>query len=281
MPDRPAAHAGSWYPGRADALARDVDDYVAAATVPAVRALHAVIAPHAGLMFSGRVAAYAYKTAAQSSYDVAIVVGPSHYVAFDGVSVWPEGTFMSPLGGLTVDASMAAELLKDPVAQVLPQAHLREHSLEMQLPFLKRLLPGLPIVPVVMGFQGRETIDAFASLLVSVSRGRRVLLVASSDLSHFFDAQTARTLDGQVQAFVRGFDPDGLLDHFERYPEHERGRYVACGGGPAIAVMKAAKALGATEGRVLEYGHSGDVSGDNAAVVGYLAAGFGTFADAE
>jgi MEMO1 family protein len=281
MADRPAAHAGSWYPGRPDALARDVDEYVADASVPRTTTLHGIIAPHAGLMFSGRIAAYSYKTAAQSAYDVAVVVGPSHYVAFDGVSVWPDGTFMSPLGGVKVDAPTASALLAHSVAQSLPVAHGREHSLEMQLPFLRRLLPDVPIVPVVMGHQERATIDALANALVEIATGRRVLLVASSDLSHFFDAGTAQTLDAQVQRFVRDFDPDGLLDHFERYPEHERGRYVACGGGPAIAVMKAAKALGATAGRVLKYGHSGEVSGDNAGVVGYLAAGFGTFADAE
>jgi hypothetical protein len=280
MPDRPAAHAGSWYPGNPDALTRDVDDYVAAATVPAARAVQAIIAPHAGFMFSGPIAAYAYKTAAQQRYDVAIVTGPSHYVAFDGVAVWPDGRFMSPLGAASVDAEVAAALLGHPVAQVLPQAHGREHSLEMQLPFLRRLLPDVPIVPIVMGFQQRDTIDALAAALVQVASARRVLLVASSDLSHFFNARTAQALDAQVQQFVGAFDADGLHDHFERYPEHERGRCVACGGGPAIAVMKAAKALGATEGRVLKYGHSGEISGDNEGVVGYLAAGFGTFSHA-
>lgn len=131
-----------------------------------------------------------------------------------------------------------------------------------------------------MGFQQRETIDALAHTLATVARNRSTLLVASTDLSHFFDAATADTLDARVRQCVSDFDPDGLLDLFERYPEHERGRYVACGGGPAIAVMKAARTLGAPHGRVLKYGHSGEVSGDNTGVVGYLAAAFGTFPDA-
>jgi len=148
------------------------------------------------------------------------------------------------------------------------------------LPFLRRLFPDMPIVPMLMGFQRRETIDAIAGAIARAAGGRRVLLIASTDLSHFFDAARATALDARVQDFVQAFDPEGLLDLFEQYPEQERGRYVACGGGPAIAVMKAARDMGATDGRVLKYAHSGDVSGDNERVVGYLAAAFRRVPDA-
>ena len=121
----------------------------------------------------------------------------------------------------------------------LPSAHGREHSLEMQLPFVRRLFPAAKIVPLVMGFQTRETILGLADALAAACRGRQALLVGSTDLSHYFDAQTAERLDGRVQARVSAFDPEGLLDLFEAHPEHERGRYVACGGGPMIAVMLA------------------------------------------
>ena len=161
----------------------------------------------------------------------------------------------------------------------MPDAHTREHSLEMQLPFLRRLLPNVPIVPMLMGYQTRETIEACAAALASVSAGRRVLLVASTDLSHYFDAARAVDLDRRVQECVSAFDPDRLLEIFEQYPEGERGRFVACGGGPAIAVMLAARARGARHGRVLKYMHSGEISGDNSGVVGYLAAAIGTFTD--
>jgi AmmeMemoRadiSam system protein B len=154
--------------------------------------------------------------------------------------------------------------------------HEREHSLEMQLPFLRRLLPDVPIVPMLMGFQRRETILELAAALASAFKGRRTLLVASTDLSHYFDAESAAAYDGRVAARVAAFDPEGLLALFEEYPEHERGRYVACGGGPAIAVMLAARALGATDARVLKYAHSGEVSGDYDGVVGYLAAALGS-----
>lgn len=281
MPVRTAAVAGSWYPGTAGALEREVDGYVDAARVPRLREVQAVLAPHAGLMFSGPVAAYSYKAAAQHAYEVALLVGPSHFVAFEGVSIWPVGAFDSPLGRAGIDEEVAAELLKSPVIHDLPQAHGREHSIEMQLPFLRRLLPDVRIVPLVIGYQDRGTIDGLADALGRVAGMRRTLLVASSDLSHYFDAATAASLDHRVQACVDPFDPDALLDLFETYPEQERGRCVACGGGAAIAVMKAARALGARDGRVLRYAHSGDISGDHDHVVGYLAAAFGTFDHAE
>jgi AmmeMemoRadiSam system protein B len=144
---------------------------------------------------------------------------------------------------------------------------------------LKRLLPDVPIVPLLMGYQTRETIEAIASALGAVASSRQVLLVASTDLSHYLDAPTAHRHDARVCERVAALDSDGLLDLFEQYPERDRGRYVACGGGPAIAVMRAARTRGARHGRVLKYGHSGEISGDNSGVVGYVAAALGTFTD--
>jgi AmmeMemoRadiSam system protein B len=274
---RPAAVAGTWYPGTAGALAREVDAYVAAAAEGPGGEVRALIAPHAGLMFSGPVGAYAYKAAAAGSYDVAVLVGPSHFVAFDGVALYPDGAFDSPLGAAPIDAAGAAAVAAFPVVQSLTSAHRREHSLEMQLPFLRRLLPDVPIVPMLMGLQTRETIGALAEALDAAFRPRRALLVASTDLSHYFDARTAAGLDARVRDCVNAFDPEQLLDLFEGYPEYDRGRYVACGGGPAISVMMAARALGAREARVLKYAHSGEISGDNDGVVGYMAAAIGAF----
>lgn len=275
--------AGTWYPGTAGALTRDVDTYLAGVpddVLPAGR-LDAVIAPHAGLMFSGPVGAYAYKAAAAGGpFDAAILVGPSHFAAFDGVSVYPAGAFETPLGRAVIDDALARELMDaSSVVQALPAVHRREHSLEMQLPFVRRLLPDVKIVPLLMGFQTGDTIRALASALAAVAADRRVLLVASSDLSHYFDAATAERLDARVRETVTAFDAAGLLRLFEEVPEGERGRYVACGGGPIIAVMMAAQARGARHGRVLQYMHSGQISGDNSGVVGYLAGALGTFTD--
>jgi MEMO1 family protein len=274
---RPAAVAGSWYPGSAGALTRDVDAYLSAAERPLAGTVSAIVAPHAGLMFSGGVGAYAYRATSAAEFDVAVLVGPSHFVAFEGVALWPDGGFETPLGIARIDEDGARALAKSSVVQAMPAAHRREHSLEMQLPFLRRVHPDLPIVPVLIGLQHRDTIDALADAIVDAFDGRRALLIASTDLSHYFDARTAAALDGRVRDHVAAFDPEGLLATFESYPEHERGRYVACGGGAAIAVMKAARGLGAVEGRVLKYGHSGEINGDYDGVVGYLAAAFGNF----
>ena len=274
---RKAAVAGTWYPGTAGALIRDVEDYVNAAKVDLQGHVQGIIAPHAGLMFSGRIGASAYKAAAASQYDVLFVVGPSHYVGFDGFSVWPEGAFDTPLGPARIDSEAAKLLLRSPFGTDRPDAHMREHSLELQLPFVCHLFSDIPIVPVVIGFQTREVIHGLAVALADAARYRRALLIASTDLSHFLDARTAASLDGRVQGYVEAFDPDGLLDWFEQHPPEERGRYVACGGGAAIAVMLAARQLGTRHGRVLSYGHSGEISGDHEAVVGYLAAALGTF----
>jgi MEMO1 family protein len=279
---RPAAVAGSWYPGTARALARDVDGYVTAIDPPEIiprGELHAVMAPHAGLMFSGPVGAYAYKAAAEAApFDAAVLAGPSHFVAFDGVALYPSGAFDSPLGPAPIDAALGEELLAaSPIVRALPDAHRREHSLEMQLPFLRRLLPDVPIVPLLMGYQTIETIRALADALARVAPSRRILLVASTDLSHYFDARRAESLDRRVLDAVAAFDPEAFLRTFEEYPEDERGRYVACGAGPAIAVMLAARARGARHGRALKYMHSGEISGDMSGVVGYLAGAFGNF----
>ena len=281
---RPAAVAGSWYPGSAGALAREIDAYVAAVDPPEViprGALRAVMAPHAGLMFSGPVGAYAYTAAAAAGpFDAAILVGPSHFVAFDGVALYPSGAFDSPLGPARIDESLGDALLTaSPIVQSLPEAHRREHSLEMQLPFIRRLLPDVSIVPLLMGYQTIQTIRGLADALARVAGGRRVLLVASTDLSHYFDARTAESLDRRVQDAVAAFDAESFIHTFEQYPEGERGRFVACGGGPAISVMLAARALGARHGRLLKYMHSGQISGDMSGVVGYLAGAFGTFTD--
>ena len=274
---RPTAVAGSWYPGNPRALTHDLDEYLAAAAAPTAGRVQALIAPHAGLMFSGPVGAYSYQAAAGGEYDVAVLVGPSHFVAFDGVALWPDGAFDTPLGQARIDEAGARAIAAAPVVHSMPSAHRREHSLEMQLPFLRRVLPDVTIVPLLMGYQHHDTIIALGSALATAFRGRRALFIASSDLSHYFDAETAARLDGEVQACVAAFDPDRLLDRFEGYPEHERGRCVACGGGPILSVMLAARELGATGAQVLKYAHSGEISGDYSGVVGYLAAAIGIF----
>src|SRR5262245_12590977 len=271
---RRSAVAGTWYPADPSRLTGDLRSYLetadAAATrdsIPLNARLVALVAPHAGLMYSGPVAAHAYRLLRHRSFDAVVLVGPSHYVAFEGVSIWPAGAFATPLGNLPIDERLANDIAAAcPAAVERADAHAREHSLEMQLPFLAYLAPGVPIVPLVMGHQTRETATALGDALARALRDRQALIVASSDLSHFFDAETAASLDREVVADVEGLDPDRLMARLERRPEH------ACGGGPIVSVLRAARALGATASRVVQYADSGDISGDKSAVVGYLAA---------
>ena len=269
---RPPAVAGSWYPGTKAQLEAAVDGYLSAAMpAPSRPGPRAIVAPHAGLAYSGPIAACAYKLLAESSYSAAVLVGPSHFIGFDGVSIWPRGAWETPLGRVPVDHSLAeaiAAACPDIVVQHAA-AHGREHSLEMHLPFLTRVLPGVPIVPLVMGYQTRTTALGLADGIVQVLRDRKaqdVLLVASSDLSHYENADNAAKLDGVVFDCVDAFNADGLMDALEGQPRH------ACGGGCIVTVLRAAAQMGCREARVVCYGDSGDVSGDKSSVVGYMAA---------
>jgi MEMO1 family protein len=270
---RPAAVAGTWYPGSASALARAVDGHLSRVNRDRFFApddLIALIAPHAGLKYSGPVAAYAYELLRGRSFEVIVLVGPSHFVAFNGVSIYPEGGFQTPLGVARIDESCARAIMQAaPIVREHQSAHGQEHSLEMQLPFIQHLAPAAMIVPLVVGVQSAATARILGDALGAALADRRALLVASTDLSHYYDAPTAARLDGVVIDHVTRFDVDGLQQALDIEPDH------ACGGGPLIAVMRASRSLGARDAVVLKYADSGDVSGDKSSVVGYMAAALG------
>ena len=230
-------------------------------------------------MYSGPVAAFAYTLLRESSYQSIVLVGPSHFIPFRGVSIWPAGQWQTPFGPVDVDTTLAQAIQSEyPGVVNLPSAHGREHSLEMQLPFIAHLMPGVPIVPLVMGQQTRDTSFALGDALAAACRVRdgasgtsgsptaSVLLIASSDLSHYEPATVAARMDAVMIRHVEALDPEGLMAALEDEPRH------ACGGGPMVAVLHAARQLGAGEARVLRYADSGDVSSDKSSVVGYLAA---------
>jgi AmmeMemoRadiSam system protein B len=274
-PIRPPAVVGTWYPRAPAELAREVDRYVAAADAEPARqappaTVTALIAPHAGLVYSGPVAAHAYRLLRDRPCELAVLVGPSHFVNFDGVAVYPAGGFATPFGVASIDEECTSALMAaSPIVREHPSAHRREHSLEMQLPFLLRFVPGVRIVPLLMGAQTAETARELGQALAGVLRARKALLIASTDLSHYHDARVAVQLDAVVIDHVARLDVDGLQRALEARADH------ACGGGPTVAVMRAARALGAEQAVVLRYGDSGDVSGDKSSVVGYLAAALG------
>ena len=267
---RRASVAGTWYPDDPTRLVSHLDGYIEQARIDEpVDHLRAIVAPHAGLMYSGPVAAYAYTVARRHQPSALVLVGPSHFVRFRGVAIWPDGEWETPLGRVPVNGDLAAALASATSEIIeLPAAHGREHSLEMQMPFVAHVLPSVPIVPMVMGEQTRETAFALGAAIAQVVRAHApdALLIASSDLSHYENATTAASLDGRVIEHVERLDPEGLMRALEHEPRH------ACGGGPMVAVLDAARRLGATNSRLLQYADSGDVSGDKSSVVGYMAA---------
>ena len=229
----------------------------------------ALISPHAGLRYSGPVAAYGFSLLRGRASATVVLVGPSHRAVFNGIAVCARGAFETPMGRVPVAEDLAAALIAaDTRLYDDPGPHRDEHALEMQLPFLQHFVPDLRIVPLLMGRQSKDEVSALTGALARVLPEREdVLLLASSDLSHYHPANVANRMDALVVGDVERFDPESLLGRIVRSSEH------ACGGGPMVAVMKAARALGADRATVLRYADSGDAGEhDKSRVVGYLSA---------
>jgi AmmeMemoRadiSam system protein B/AmmeMemoRadiSam system protein A len=268
----PAA-AGSFYPGEPSTLAKTIAGMLAQTEKPSINGdIIGIIVPHAGYVYSGPVAAYAYKAIQGISYSDVIVVAPCHVDAFLGSAVYPGDFYRTPLGDVKIDKELSAELAGQSDLVNLSQSGHKvagrgEHSLEVQLPFLQTMLDDFSLVAVIMGSQDMKSCRALAESIAEVCRGRKnVLLVASSDLSHFHDYKTASGLDNRIVNLVNDYNYDEL------YAELQNGKVEACGGGPIVAVMMASQMLGANSAKVVKYANSGDVTGDSSSVVGYLAA---------
>ena len=268
---RKSAVAGFWYPGDPLALMREVSEHLReVGDIEAPGRIVALISPHAGLRYSGPVAAHGFSLLRGIPSATVVLVGPAHRAVFSGVAVYAQGAFETPLGRVPVAEDLAAALIAaDPHLYADPRPHRDEHSLEMQLPFLQHFIPDLRIVPLLMGSQSRDEVSSLTGALSRVLQDRdHVLLLASSDLSHYHPAAVANRMDALVVGDVERFDPDSLLLRIERSSEAP-----ACGGGPMVAVMKAARALGADRATVLRYADSGDEGERNKdRVVGYLSA---------
>jgi AmmeMemoRadiSam system protein B len=273
-PVREPAVAGRFYPKDARTLQETVRSLIASARGgprPA-RPNVARVAPHAGYVFSGAVAAAAYALLEGSGVTRVVIVAPSHRIPLRGSSVYDRGAYRTPLGLVPVDEDLAGRLLARGRGEVVvePALHRSEHSLEVQLPFLQEVLGEFRLTPVIMGLQSEPHVgrlaDAIAGAIAELPPGERVLLVASTDLSHYHDDGTARRLDGVVLEDVARFDAAALLEHLES------GACEACGGGPLVATLRAARALGGASAVNVAYATSGDVNGDRSEVVGYLAA---------
>jgi len=270
---RRSAWAGQFYPAAPAELSRTIAGFFAGAPKPAVEGeIVALVVPHAGYEYSGRIAASAYKLLEGHEFEAVIVVGPSHTKYFSGISVYNGGSYETPLGVLPTHASYAKRLSRMAPGMIYlsNMGHTgggrAEHSLEVQLPFLQIVLGSFKLVAVVMGEQ--QAWHALGDALAALAQERPTLLVASSDLSHYHAVAKASRLDKTVRDGIETLDP-AVLSHI-----FESGKGEACGAGPILACQHAARKLGATRVVTTGFGHSGEITGDDSGVVGYVSAAF-------
>jgi MEMO1 family protein len=276
---RKPAVAGQFYPADPAELSTLIDRCYLHALGPGSRpptqrtkaGIVAVICPHAGYVYSGPVAAHSFlHVSSLRNPELIVVVAPNHYGIGSGVSTFESGEWETPLGRLRVDSEAASKLAG--IAGIVafdPAAHRLEHSLEVQLPFLQRIYGDtVPILPISLIFQDIDTARTLSSALAEVLKGRRAVLVASSDLTHYEPADAAKEKDMALLEQVLTMDLEGFYSTLERLD------VTACGFGAIATVMETSKSLGLSKSELLKYATSGDTTGDNLQVVGYGALRF-------
>ena len=261
MHRRPAV-AGRFYPARPQELTRDLERFLERATPP--QPAIACVVPHAGIMYSGHVAGAVYaRLAPSSSY---VILCPNHTGAGRPLAIMSTGEWETPLGNVPIDSALAEALKRAcPALEEDEEAHRFEHSLEVQLPFLQHLQKEFRFVPIAVGVGRYEPLAELGRALARVAEAAAVrpLLVASSDLNHYEPDAVNRVKDRQAIDQILALDPRGLYDTVHRE------RISMCGFGPTVAVLTAARELGARQAELVRYATSGDITGDRSAVVGY------------
>lgn len=267
---RSPAVAGGFYPADPAELSGLIDRMMA--QVPEgnrAGKLVELVVPHAGYVYSGAVAAYGYKRLQNQKFDTVIMIGPSHHAAFNGVSVWQEGEWKTPLGTVPVDSELAKAIVSEnPLLNIPKGPHLPEHSLEVQLPFLQKTLKDFKIVPVLIGNPTLENCEILAKAIAKHFASKRILILVSTDLSHYHPYEFASKMDRL------GLDLVVEEDAAKFQESIEKGECEFCGGGGVVTAMQIAKILGNVKPEILRYANSGDVTGEKGKVVGYASIGF-------
>lgn len=208
---RPAAVAGQFYPEDKKELKKIIEGFLTEARSPKIEGeIFGLLLPHAGYMYSGQVAAEGFKMIAGKSFDTVIIIGDSHYERFDGVAVWPKGAWQTPLGEVDVDEGLAKKILSSSKRFIRrDSAHLWEHSIEAQLPFLQKVLKNFKILPVIFGSEDKDW-RVLAETILENIRGKKVLIIASSDLSHYLPSQKAKKTDKRTLKNILGLKTQNL-----------------------------------------------------------------------
>ena len=259
--------AGLFYPSDPKKLSELINGFLRLADPPDIaNNICGIVAPHAGYIYSGATAAYAYNLIKNEGYKTVIIVSPSHTEYFPGISIYSGDGYTTPLGNIPVDKLLIDKLVSDSNHIIKGDiGHKTEHAIEVQLPFLQTVLSDFRIVPVVMGDQSPIYINELAERVASVYNDD-ILLIASSDLSHYYNRKKANTLDSIIERRISEYDFNSLMSDLDSK------KCEACGGGPIVAIMKALYNNGIRMASVLKRTDSGEVSGDLNQVVGYLSA---------
>lgn len=276
---RPPAVAGQFYPDEPEELTSLINasflHRIGPGSLPPAKqpcpGLLGLVSPHAGYVYSGPVAAHGYLAASTpESLELAVIVGPNHWGIGSGVATFKHGAWRTPLGVVDVDEESAETLVRDcGIVDFDELAHRNEHSIEVQIPFLQRIFhSGFKILPICMAMQDRTTSVEIGKALADVVRGKRFLIIASSDFTHYENSESASRKD------LKLIDAICRLDTGEHYAAVQRLDVSICGYGPIAATMEAVKALGGREGRLLKYATSGDLTGRHESVVGYASIAF-------
>lgn len=261
--------AGSWYPQSKTVLRNMLQGYLDSANPQKTdgQAL-AIISPHAGYQFSGPVAAYGFKALQGSPIETVIIIGFSHRIFFDGISVYAKGSWRTPLGDAKIDEDLAGKIVAEN-PRILFEASLfeGENSVEMQIPFVQVVFPDAKIVPIAFGTQKYEDAKSLADTLVQIIKDKKgVLIVASTDMSHYHSYDEAGSIDAHTIELLNKMDPKEL------YRRESTGACELCGMLPVASVLILAKSLGYDSIKILKYANSGDTFGDKSKVVGYVSA---------
>ncbi|OQY34600.1 MAG: AmmeMemoRadiSam system protein B [Anaerolineaceae bacterium 4572_5.1] len=268
-PIRPSPIAGTWYTNSPKKLAAEIDNYLSEAGLPVLGGdVIGVIAPHAGYYYSGAVAGYAFAAVRAHEFDLVAVLSPFHAPHRDAFLTSAHTFYSTPLGNIPIARDMVGavdKILQEELGfSITPIANDREHSLEIELPFLQRALKNdFDLLPIMIRSTNARELEVLGKALAKTLRGCNALLVASTDLSHFYSQEDAKIFDTEMLHQIETFSPEGVLQ------VEETGRGFACGRGAVAATLYAARELGAENVKILNYATSGDVSGDYASVVGY------------
>jgi MEMO1 family protein len=279
---RRSMYSGSWYPGTKLELDAAVDSYLSTAETADIEGdVTGIVSPHAGYVYSGSIAACAYKPLIHKNIDVAIVLGNAHREGFKGAAIDSAKAYSNPLGTVDIDRDLSEKIVQTSSAITLNNTpHIQEHSLEMQIPFLQKTLkPGFKIVPILFGFDEDGAEQQLISALKDLLKNKKYILVASTDLTHFPSYENAKRIDRITVEKIASMDEDALRLHNETVMQEKIPGLscVLCALSATTTVMALSRALGAVKGQVLKNANSGDLDiGSRNRVVGYGAVAFFT-----